>query len=94
MPPNTRGPLDHARQRGCLTPGQPAGILLRADRFFKSATFFAGHTHYYDYDLLNGHEYITVGSAGRGHPALPRAPARDLRGLAGQRLRLGDRASE
>jgi hypothetical protein len=27
-------------------------------------TFFAGHTHYYDYDLINGHEYITVGSAG------------------------------
>jgi len=27
-------------------------------------TFFAGHTHYYDYDLLNGHEYITVASAG------------------------------
>ena len=27
-------------------------------------TFFAGHTHYYDYDLINGHEYITVASAG------------------------------
>jgi len=27
-------------------------------------TFFAGHTHYYDYDLINGNEYITVGSAG------------------------------
>lgn len=27
-------------------------------------TFFAGHTHYYDYDLINGHEYITLGSAG------------------------------
>lgn len=27
-------------------------------------TFFAGHTHYYDYDLINGHEYITVGPAG------------------------------
>ncbi len=27
-------------------------------------TFFAGHTHYYDYDLINSHEYITVGSAG------------------------------
>jgi len=27
-------------------------------------TFFAGHTHYYDYDLINGHEYITVSSAG------------------------------
>jgi hypothetical protein len=27
-------------------------------------TFFAGHTHYYDYDLINDHEYITVGSAG------------------------------
>ena len=27
-------------------------------------TFFAGHTHYYDYDLLNGKEYITIASAG------------------------------
>lgn len=27
-------------------------------------TFFAGHTHYYDYDLINGHEYITLASAG------------------------------
>ena len=27
-------------------------------------TAFAGHTHYYDYDLINGHEYITVASAG------------------------------
>ena len=27
-------------------------------------TFFAGHTHYYDYDLINGSEYITVASAG------------------------------
>ena len=27
-------------------------------------TFFAGHTHYYDYDLIDGHEYITVASAG------------------------------
>jgi protein-tyrosine phosphatase len=27
-------------------------------------TFFAGHTHYYDYDLINGNEYITVASAG------------------------------
>lgn len=30
----------------------------------RNYTFFAGHTHYYDYDLLNGHEYITVASAG------------------------------
>lgn len=30
----------------------------------RNFTFFAGHTHYYDYDLLNGHEYITVASAG------------------------------
>ena len=29
-------------------------------------TFFAGHTHYYDYDLINGHEYITVGPSGAG----------------------------
>jgi protein tyrosine/serine phosphatase/predicted phosphodiesterase len=27
-------------------------------------TFFAGHTHYYDYDRINDHEYITVASAG------------------------------
>jgi protein-tyrosine phosphatase len=27
-------------------------------------TFFAGHTHYYDYDTINDHEYITVASAG------------------------------
>jgi protein-tyrosine phosphatase len=31
---------------------------------YRDYTFFAGHTHYYDYDLINGHEYITVGSAG------------------------------
>jgi predicted phosphodiesterase len=30
----------------------------------RNFTFFAGHTHYYDYDLIKGHEYITVGSAG------------------------------
>ena len=30
----------------------------------RNYTFFAGHTHYYDYDKINGHEYITVGSAG------------------------------
>jgi len=30
----------------------------------RNFTFFAGHTHYYDYDLINGHEYITVASAG------------------------------
>ena len=30
----------------------------------RNYTFFAGHTHYYDYDLINGNEYITVGSAG------------------------------
>ncbi len=30
----------------------------------RNYTFFAGHTHYYDYDLINGHEYITVASAG------------------------------
>jgi hypothetical protein len=27
-------------------------------------TFFAGHLHYYDYDNINGHEYITIGPAG------------------------------
>ena len=27
-------------------------------------TYFAGHLHYYDYDLINGHEHITMGPAG------------------------------
>lgn len=27
-------------------------------------TFFAGHVHYYDYDYIDGVEYITVGPAG------------------------------
>ena len=27
-------------------------------------TFFAGHLHYYDYDLMDGHEHITMGPAG------------------------------
>ena len=27
-------------------------------------TFFAGHLHYYDYDLLYGRDYITMGPAG------------------------------
>lgn len=27
-------------------------------------TFLAGHLHYYDYDLLDGHEHITMGPAG------------------------------
>jgi hypothetical protein len=27
-------------------------------------TVIAGHLHYYDYDLLNGHEHITMGPAG------------------------------
>ena len=31
---------------------------------WRDFTFFAGHTHYYDYDLINGHEYITVASTG------------------------------
>ena len=30
----------------------------------RNYTFFAGHTHYYDYDPIKGKEYITVGSAG------------------------------
>ena len=30
----------------------------------RDCTFFAGHTHYYDYDVLNDGEYITVASAG------------------------------
>ena len=27
-------------------------------------TFLAGHLHYYDYDLIDGHEHITMGPAG------------------------------
>jgi len=27
-------------------------------------TFLAGHLHYYDYDLMDGHEHITMGPAG------------------------------
>ncbi|MGW8188627.1 MAG: hypothetical protein ACWGNK_15215, partial [Desulfobacterales bacterium] len=27
-------------------------------------TFFAGHLHYYDYDEIDGVEYITMGPAG------------------------------
>ena len=27
-------------------------------------TFFAGHLHYYDYDNIDGKEYITIGPAG------------------------------
>ena len=27
-------------------------------------TFFAGHLHYYDYDEIDGHEYITMGPIG------------------------------
>ena len=27
-------------------------------------TWFAGHLHYYDYDRLDGHDYITMGPAG------------------------------
>jgi hypothetical protein len=27
-------------------------------------SFFAGHLHYYDYDLIEGHEHITMGPAG------------------------------
>ena len=30
----------------------------------RSYTFFAGHLHYYDYDNINGREYITMGPAG------------------------------
>ena len=35
--------------------------LLLQDRGY---TFFAGHLHYYDYDNINGREYITIGPAG------------------------------
>ena len=30
----------------------------------RSYTFFAGHLHYYDYDNINGREYITMGPTG------------------------------
>jgi hypothetical protein len=30
----------------------------------RSHTFFAGHLHYYDYDEIDGREYITMGPAG------------------------------
>lgn len=30
----------------------------------RSYTMIAGHLHYYDYDLIDGHEYITMGPAG------------------------------
>ncbi|KPL14101.1 MAG: hypothetical protein AMS23_03985 [Bacteroides sp. SM1_62] len=34
---------------------------MLADRDY---TMFGGHLHYYDYDNINGHEYITMGPAG------------------------------
>ena len=30
----------------------------------RNFTMFGGHLHYYDYDNINGHEYITMGPAG------------------------------
>jgi hypothetical protein len=44
----------------------PSESFKKIDALFKDRnyTFFAGHAHYYDYDLINGHEYITVGPAG------------------------------
>ena len=30
----------------------------------RNHTFLAGHLHYYDYDLIKGHEHITMGPAG------------------------------
>lgn len=44
----------------------PSESFEKLNTLFKDRdyTFFAGHTHYYDYDLINGHEYITVASAG------------------------------
>jgi protein-tyrosine phosphatase len=44
----------------------PSDSFKEIDRMLQDRdfTFFAGHTHYYDYDLINGHEYITVASAG------------------------------
>lgn len=44
----------------------PSESFKKIDMLFQDRkyTFFAGHTHYYDYDLINGHEYITVGPAG------------------------------
>lgn len=44
----------------------PSESFKEIDKAIKGReyTFFAGHTHYYDYDRLNGKEYITVASAG------------------------------
>ena len=44
----------------------PSESFKEIDKAIQSRnfTFFAGHTHYYDYDLINGHEYITIASAG------------------------------
>jgi hypothetical protein len=39
---------------------QAVQTLLKSRGF----TWFAGHLHYYDYDLIDGHEYITMGPAG------------------------------
>mgnify|MGYP001606560685 CR=1 FL=1 len=30
----------------------------------RKQTVLAGHIHYYDYDLIDGHEHITLGPAG------------------------------
>ena len=46
--------------------GNPSESFKEMDALIQDRNFtiFAGHTHYYDYDLINGHEYITVASAG------------------------------
>ena len=44
----------------------PSDSYLEVEQLLanRNHTFFAGHLHYYDYDLRNGHEYITMGPAG------------------------------
>jgi len=44
----------------------PSGSFRAIQALLKGRdhTFFAGHLHYYDYDNIDGHEYITMGPAG------------------------------
>ena len=37
---------------------------IQADLKGRRHTIFAGHLHYYDYDLIDGYEHITMGPAG------------------------------
>jgi len=44
----------------------PSASFKEVQKFLqdRNFTWFAGHLHYYDYDLIDGHEYITMGPAG------------------------------